>query len=172
MRRAFPLAAALLVGCTSAVPGPDEPPPRQVRRELAQLLEGTEHLQLTEFRNEGEGRYAAEAKAPDGTSYHVDVTVRGRTLSYEASGGGLVLHAQGRLPEPSFEDRHPQVLQWLRGLALVVQTAGAIWPALGRFGLRRRFAPRTETILAVFAAVNAGFAAWWVYQIILNWGVA
>src|SRR5437667_189747 len=62
----IPLLASSLAGCSPAPAGPDEPPPRQVRRELARLLEDTEHLRLTDFRQEGAGRYAAEAKGPGG----------------------------------------------------------------------------------------------------------
>jgi len=170
LRRTLPLLAAFLAGCSPAAS--DEPPPRQVRRELARLLEETQHLRLTDFRQEGEGHYAAEAKDPQGASYHVDVTVQGRTLSYKAEGKDRYLSGWGNLPEPPFDEQHPQAMQWLRGLALVLQTAGAVWPALGRFGWRRRYSPRTETILLVCGAINAGFAAWWAYQIVINWGVA
>jgi hypothetical protein len=161
---------ACLVGCSPAAS--DEPPPRQVRRELARMLEGTEHLRLTDFHKEGEGQYAAEAKSPDGTSYHVQVTVQGRLLIYKAEGKDRYLGGRKELPEPPFDEEHPQAMQWLRGLGFVLQTAGAVWPALGRFGWRRRYSPRTETILLVCGAINAGFAAWWASQIVINWGVA
>jgi hypothetical protein len=166
------LLAASVPGCSSAPAGADTAPPRQVRRELAQRLEQSEHLRLTEFREEGEGRYAAGAKSPDGATYHVTAKVHGREMTYEAEGGGRLLRGWIQLPEPPFEEGHPLAVQWLRGLAFVIQAAGAVWPALGRFGWRRRFSPRTETILLVFGPINAGFAAWWAYQIALNWGAA
>jgi hypothetical protein len=169
LRRTLPLLVACLAGCSPAAS--DEPPPRQVRREVARLLEETQHLRLTDFRQEGEGHYAAEAQGSDGASYHVDVTVQGRTLIFKAEGRDRYLGGRKELPEPPFDEKHPQAMQWLRGLACALQTAGAVWPVLGRFGLRRRYSPRVETALALFAAVNAAFAAWWVYQIVINWGV-
>jgi hypothetical protein len=163
---------AFLVGCSSAQTAPEEAPPRQVRRELARLLYETEHLRLTEFRQEAAGQYAATATSPTGESYRVDVKVQGHTLTYEAVGKDRLLHMRRELPEPPFDEAHPAAMQGLRGLAFLLQSLGAVWPALARFGLRRRYSPRTETLLAVFGAVNAAFVAWWVYQIVVNWGVA
>jgi hypothetical protein len=168
----IPLLAFFLPSCSPTSPDANEPPPRQVRRELARLLEDTERLQLTEFHKEEDGRYTAEAKSQGGATYHVEARVQNHTLVYKADGGGRLLGGRKVLPEPPFDESHPQAVQWLRGLALVIQAAGAVWPALGRFGLRRRYSSRTETLLAVFGAVNAACAAWWGYQIIINWGSA
>ena len=172
VRLSLPLLAFFLPGCSSPPPDANEPPPRQVRRELARLLADTEHLDLTEFHKEADGRNAAEAKSQGGATYRVEATVQDHTLIYKADGGGRLLGGRKVLPEPPFDERHPQGVQWLRGLALVIQAAGAAWPALGRFGLRRRYSSRAETLLAVFGAVNVAFAAWWAYQIIINWGSA
>src|SRR5262245_51819964 len=128
LRRTFALLAACLVGCSPS-PGSGEPPPRQVRRELAQLLDNTEHLHLTEFRQEAPGRYAAEAKGPGGAAYRVEVTTEGRTLIYRAESKDRFLRGRMKLPEPPFDEKHPQAMQWLRGLAFLVQTLGAAWAA-------------------------------------------
>jgi hypothetical protein len=159
---------SLLGGCSSPPADNEEAPPRQVRRELARLLSESEHLRLTEFREEGPGHYAGVAESPGGAKYQVTATTAGRALTYEADGGGRLLRGRANLPEPPFDERHPEAMQWLRAAAIIVQGAGVVWPALGAFGLRRRYSRRMETILALAAAVNAGFVVWWIYQIVIE----
>jgi hypothetical protein len=84
--------------------------------------------------------------------------------------GPEILRGGMNLPEPPFDERHPEFMQWLRAVLCVLQTAGVVWPVLGRFGLRRRYSQRTETILTIFAAVNLGCALMWGYQFFTNLG--
>jgi hypothetical protein len=167
------LVASSLAGCSS--PAPDgEPRPREVRRSLARLLaDSPEHLQLTsDLRQEGDGGYAAEAKGEGGVAYRVTAMAHERRLTYRAEGGGRVLSGVAVLPEPSFSDRHPEGMQALRAVALALHAAGVVWPALGAFGLRRRYSSRTETVLALVAALNFGFVLMWGYQLVINFGAA
>jgi hypothetical protein len=164
------LVASSLTGCTSATAGPDEPPPAQVRRELARLLSESEHLRVTEFRQEAPGKYTAVAVSPGGVTYQVAASTEGRVLVYRAEGGDRFLRGRANLPEAPFDELHPQAMQWLRIGAILVQGAGVVWPALGMFGLRRRYSRRVETMLALVAAINAGCVVWWAMQLANNWG--
>jgi hypothetical protein len=149
-----------------------------VRRELARALANTsDHLTLTEFHAEGEGRYVGEAKSVSGSNYRVEVTTKGRSLTYQAEGDNLlptrdtgILRGSVIWHEPPFDERHPEAMQWLRAALCALHTAGVIWPLLGAFGWRRRYSPRTEKFLTLFAAVNLGVALLWGYQFVTNLG--
>src|SRR5262245_60618256 len=116
LRRTLFLLAACLVGCSPS-PDADEPPPHQVRRELAQMLRKSDHLRLPEFPQEGARHYVAEAKGPNGAAYQVQATTEGRTLAYSAERPDHLLRGRKELPEPDFDEKHPQLTQALRGLA-------------------------------------------------------
>jgi hypothetical protein len=167
------LVASCVVGCSS--PAPDgQPAPREVRRGLARLLaDSPEHLQLTsDLRQEGEGRYAGEARGEGGVAYRLTAWTEGRQLIYKASGGGRELGGRMTLPEPSFDDRHPTAMQALRAVAFALHSAGVVWPVLVAFGLRRRYSPRTEKVLTVVAVLNFGFAVMWAYLFVTNLGTS
>jgi hypothetical protein len=165
------LVTSSLTG-TSATASSDEPPPAQVRRELVRLLSESEHLRVTEFHKEAPGKYTAVAVGPAGVTYQVTASTEGRVLVYRAEGGGRVLRVTANLPEAPSDELHPQAMQWLRIAAILIQGAGVVWPALGMFGLRRRYSRRVETMLALLAAVNAGCVVWWAMQLANNWGAA
>ncbi len=177
-RLACLLSACLLLGCSSP-PGTAEPSPHDVERQLREVLDKEYHLSLTEFRAEGEGHYVGEAKSVSGANYRVTATTEGRRLTYQAeednlfpTGGPGVLRGSRPLREPSFDERHPEAMQWLRAVACGVHTVGVIWPLLGAFGWRRRYSPRVERALTVFAVVNLGFAFLWGYQFVTNLAAA
>jgi len=143
-----------------------------VRKKLKEALgQGPEPLRLAELREDGERRYTGEAISPHGTSYRLTVRTEGRSLVYEAEGGGRVLRGRTqKWSEPPWDERHPVAMQWVRGSALVLHVAGVVWPALGRLGLRRQYSQRTERILKVVAIVNLVFAVMWGYLFVMHWG--
>jgi hypothetical protein len=144
-----------------------------VRKQLAPRLTQTDdHLALTELRAEGEGHFTGKARGASGTTYRVTATAKGRELNYKAEPEGrpekpsVIFGGTVVLTEPSFEDRYPQAMQWLRCALCVLHSAGVVWPVLGRFGLRRRYSPRTEKFLTLFAAVNLALAMIWGYEFV------
>jgi hypothetical protein len=174
IRLAAVVASLAAAGCPSAPPGDGEPSAREVRKQLAPRLTQTtdDHLTLTELHGEGEGRFTGEARGVSGAVYRVTATAKGRQLTYQAEAKAVpgkttqIFRGTLPLPEPSFEDRYPQAMQWLRGALCVLHSAGVVWPVLGRFGLRRRYSPRTEKFLTLFAAVNLALAMIWGYEFV------
>ncbi len=164
--------ATLFTGGPAASANTEKPPPQQVRRELEHLLRESERLRLTEFHEEAPGKYTAVAVGPGGVTYQITASTEGRVLLYSAEGGDRFLRGRANLPEAPFDEQHPETMQWLRIAAIVVQGAGVVWPALGMFGLRRRYSRRVETILALVAAINAGCVVWWAMQVVSKWGSA
>jgi hypothetical protein len=173
IRLAALVASLAAAGCPPAPPGNGEPTLREVRKQLAPRLTQTDdHLTLTELHGEGEGRFSGEARGNSGAVYRVTATAQGRQLSFQAEAKAvpgkatLIFRGTLPLPEPSFEDRYPLAMQWLRGALCVLHSAGVVWPVLGRFGLRRRYSPRTEKFLTLFAAVNLALAMIWGYEFV------
>jgi len=169
-------------GCSPSADD-SEPSPREVRKNLAKALaahgeQPADHLTLTDFQPDGEHQYQATAKDSHGTTYRVKVTTKGRSLRYQAepdhSDGApsVILSGSTNCPVPPFDERHPDLMQWLRASLCALHTLGVLWPMMGRFGWRRRYSPTTERFLSVFALVNAGFALLWGYQYVNNLGIA
>jgi hypothetical protein len=170
------LLALSLIGCSSSG-DPNEPTPREVRNELAKLLaDREEHMTLTDFQPDGEHQYKATAKDSKGATYQLTVTTKGRTLHFDAKpddpDGNFLSGYRGTWPEPPFDERHPDLMQWLRASLCALHTLGVIWPIMGLFGWRRRYSPTTERVLTVFALVNVGFALYWGYQYVNNLGAS
>jgi hypothetical protein len=172
------VAGFVVVGCQSAPADSAEPSLREVRKNLAKALDlAKTHLTLGDLREEKPGQYVGEARDTGGVPYRVTATREDRRLSWKAEPDNLLPAPAvnifgGSLPleELPFEERHPEAMQWLRAAACAVQTAGVVWPLLGAFGWRRRYSPRTEKLLTIFAAVNLGCALLWGYQFVTNLG--
>ena len=172
-RWALLLSTLSLLGCST---DNGEPSPREVRTNLEKAFAANpkpeDRLTLTDFQPDGEHRYKGTAKDVSSATYHLTITTKGRSLTFEAQPdrpGGNIRHGSAApWPEPPFDERHPQFMQWLRGGLCGLHTVGVIWPMLGRFGWRRRYSPGTERVLSVFALVNVGFALFWGYMFMTN----
>jgi hypothetical protein len=161
-------------GCSS---GEVEPTPREVEKELARnLKERPEHVLLDELHETDPGKYEGRAESGADVLYKVEAKlIPGRRLEYSAHGSSLagepvILRGTLPLPVPTIWERHRRLTQWLRAGGCVVQGLFVVWVVLGRYGYRRQYSPRVETVLALVAAVNLGFALLWGYQFYTNLG--
>jgi hypothetical protein len=177
LRLGLLLVVLSLSGCSFPPPEGDEPTPREVQKQLAQHLKERDHLLLNDLRSEGEGRYSGIAEGAHGVTYSVKANTQSRWLWYTADGRTLFSDGpflRGLIPVPvsPFRDRHPDLMQWLRAIACVVQGLVVVWAVLGRFGYRSLYSPRMERLLVLSAAINLGFAMMFGYEFFTNLGAS
>jgi hypothetical protein len=161
----LPVFLAFLAGCSS--PQTDEPTPREVRKHLMQQLESNS-LHLAAFHQEEEGHYLGEASDSKGNKYRLDVTLEGRAMTWHASQPDVILSGRMTLPEPTFTERHRDLVQGLRAVVCVINSLAVVWALLGPLGFRRRYSPATERIVTIVGAINLGLAMFVGYQFYLN----